>query len=193
MGDSSTAAETEGLSLVSSSADQTRRIGEAMGAFCREGDLLALIGPLGAGKTCFVRGLAAGLGIDASQVASPTFVLMHEYEPPKPPQPSGPKESPQSPSGGLVLVHVDAYRLSSYDELQSIGWEVDGSELGGSAVTAVEWADRLGENLPADRLDIYFEHDGAGEQMRRVTMCPAGRWKQRIDEVRRRLTPPATK
>lgn len=99
--------------------------------------MIALVGPLGAGKTAFVKGLAAGLGIDPARVASPTFVVASEY-----------------PAGARPLAHVDLYRLESEAELEAAGF-LDLLEPG--AVVAVEWADRFPEALPSDRLALRIE------------------------------------
>lgn len=95
--------------------------------------VVALIGPLGAGKTEWVKGLAAGLGIDARAVASPTFVIASEYP------------------GGRGLAHVDLYRLESEDALEATGFR---DLLTPGAVVAVEWADRFPALLPSDRLEV---------------------------------------
>lgn len=124
-----------------------RRIGEA----CHEPAVLALTGDLGSGKTCLVKGLAQGLGVpDTVIVTSPTFALIHEYP------------------GRLPLVHVDLYRLESPDEFEDIGlYEV----LERPAVVAVEWADRLGEDLPGRRLDIRMAFHG---DLRRIELRAYG-------------------
>lgn len=111
-------------------------VAESMGA---EGLVVALCGPLGAGKTAFVKGLAAGLGIDPAGVASPTFVIASEYE--------------SAVGAGPVrrLAHVDLYRVESAGELDAAGFQ-DLLEPG--ALVAVEWADRLPEALPPERLEI---------------------------------------
>ena len=106
----------------------------AAGALARavgpEGLLIALIGPLGAGKTVFAKGLAEGLGIDPAVVASPTFVIASEYPVPD----------------GRRLAHIDLYRVESAAELEAAGF-LDWLEPG--VLVAVEWADRLPEALPA--------------------------------------------
>jgi tRNA threonylcarbamoyladenosine biosynthesis protein TsaE len=100
--------------------------------------VLALTGPLGAGKTAFARGLAEGLGIPPAVVASPTFVIAHEYEGP----------------AGQRLAHVDLYRVASLGELEAAGF-LDLLEPG--AVVVVEWADRLPQALPSDHLELRIE------------------------------------
>ncbi len=119
------------VSLSSTSADATRRIAERLGSRLRAGDVVALFGDLGAGKTCFVQGLARGLGIVAN-VTSPTFILMR-YHP-----------------GAPALCHADAYRLESGAELEDLDLEDALSD----AVVAIEWAERVLEALPAERVEV---------------------------------------
>jgi tRNA threonylcarbamoyladenosine biosynthesis protein TsaE len=109
--------------------------------------VLALAGPLGAGKTVFVQGLAAGLGVDPEAVASPTFVIAHEH----------------LAAGGRRFAHVDCYRVGSAAELESAGF-LDLLEPG--AVVAVEWGDRFEQALPADHLTVSFARN-PGEGSRR--------------------------
>ncbi|MCZ6836842.1 MAG: tRNA (adenosine(37)-N6)-threonylcarbamoyltransferase complex ATPase subunit type 1 TsaE [Planctomycetota bacterium] len=134
---------TTTIQIQSNDERQTMSIAASIARHLRPGDFLALEGPLGSGKTCFVRGLAQGLGLDPDQVSSPTFVLRHEYE----------KDGdPASP----VLTHIDAYRLSSHEDLESIGWE----ELvkGDRSIVAIEWASRIAQAIPSNRIDVAFAH-----------------------------------
>ena len=107
---------------VTRSQEDTERLAEALAARLRAGDVLLLSGPLGAGKTAFVRGLARGLGIDADEVSSPTFTLLHEYR-----------------GGRLTLYHADLYRLERA-ATEDLGLEEVGATDG---VLAIEWPDRL--------------------------------------------------
>jgi len=112
--------------------------------------VVGLVGPLGAGKTVFVKGLAEGLGIDPARVASPTFVVAHEYE----------------GAGGARLAHVDLYRVKSEDELLAAGFL---DLLAPGTTVAVEWADRLPEALPADRLTVTLQRpDPEGDPTGRI-------------------------
>ena len=111
-------------------------LGRSVGA---DGLTIGLIGPLGAGKTVFVKGLAEGLGIDSRVVSSPTFVIAQQYA---------------IPTGPEALHHVDLYRLESATELESIGFE---DMLAAGQVLAVEWADRFPEALGPELLRIEFE------------------------------------
>ena len=126
------------LEIVSASADQTRQLGERLGRRLRAGDVLALCGPLGAGKTELVKGLARGLDVpDDEPVVSPTFVLIREY------------------AGRLLLVHCDAYRVADAAELWDAGLG-ERLELG-DAVIAIEWADRVEALLPGDAIRIEID------------------------------------
>jgi tRNA threonylcarbamoyladenosine biosynthesis protein TsaE len=117
---------------MSRSAAETRSIGRAFGREAMPGTVLALRGPLGAGKTQLAKGVAEGLNV-RSVVNSPTFILMNEHE------------------GRLRLFHVDAYRLSDPEEALAAGL-LDERQVAG--VTVIEWADRLDGWLPDDRLDV---------------------------------------
>lgn len=117
------------------------------------GTLLALSGPLGAGKTVFVRGLAEGLGIDPEAVRSPSFTLVNEYGP--------------SPAGRR-LIHLDLYRLDDSGEIEELGL---GDYLSGDAVIAVEWGEKLPPRLLAGALRITIAD--SGDDRRQVTL-PAG-------------------
>jgi tRNA threonylcarbamoyladenosine biosynthesis protein TsaE len=99
------------------------------------GLVIGLAGPLGAGKTVFVKGLAQGLGLDPARVASPSFVIASEYETPR----------------GLRLAHVDCLRVESESELEAAGFL---DLLVPGTVLAVEWSDRFPAALPADRLEL---------------------------------------
>lgn len=139
------------LDLVSHSSLHTERLGERLGQAARAGDVLALWGELGAGKTVLARGVAAGLGIDADLVTSPTFIILREHA-----------------TGRLPLFHLDLYRLAQSD-LGTTGWE---EALEGGGVTVIEWPDRAGDQLPADRLDVRLEH--IAESKRRIVLEATG-------------------
>lgn len=119
---------------VSASEGDTRRLGRLLGEALTGGEVLALIGELGAGKTRFVQGLAEGLGVEQRRVSSPTFAIRHDH------------------AGRLMLLHLDFYRLHDPDEIEWLGV----LEAPDRAVIAIEWADRLPEALPADRMEIEF-------------------------------------
>ena len=114
------------MSHTSHSESETRAIAAALAPTLMPGSVILLSGDLGAGKTAFVRGLAAGLGLDPDEVTSPTFTIVHEYR-----------------GGRLPLIHVDLYRLDRA-ELDDIGLDQDLAEEG---VTAVEWSERLARGI----------------------------------------------
>lgn len=159
----------DSIEYVSDSVEATVAVGGAIARSFRPGDLVGLIGELGAGKTQMVRGMAGGLHIKPNRVSSPTFVFLHEYPP----------ENDQA--GTPVLAHVDAYRLSGTDDLASIGWDGDGQELRRGAVLVVEWADRIADALGNDWLEIRLEHNDTG---RRITLSPHGVWCARMAALR---------
>lgn len=132
--------------LHSDSPDRTRAIGAALGAAAGPGALIALVGPLGAGKTQLAKGVAGGLEV-TSVVNSPTFILMNEHV------------------GRLRLFHVDAYRLGDPDEALAAGL-FDERQAGG--VTVIEWADRLDGWLPSERLDLAITPDPARSDTRSI-------------------------
>jgi tRNA threonylcarbamoyl adenosine modification protein YjeE len=116
-----------------------------LGGALAVGDVVALTGPLGAGKTTFVQGLAEGVGVPAERhVASPTFTLVNEHP------------------GRIPLVHVDLYRIGSPAELPELGIE----EAYDRAATAIEWADRYWEILPGDVLHVDIEVHGDARELR---------------------------
>jgi tRNA threonylcarbamoyladenosine biosynthesis protein TsaE len=130
--------------LVSKSPEDTQALGRRLGARLGPGDVVACIGPLGAGKTCFLQGLARGLGVTAD-VTSPTFVLVNEYH------------------GRLRVYHVDAYRTGSLTELVDLGLE---EMLHGPGVTVVEWADKLLPLLPPRTITVTLA--GLGDEPRQI-------------------------
>lgn len=137
------------LELFSHSEEQTEAVGKALGLAARGGELIGLIGELGAGKTRLVKGIAVGLELtDKDQVRSPTFVLVREH------------------AGRLRLFHVDAYRLERPGELSSLGLD-EIIDQGG--LTVVEWADRVAEALPRDRLSLDFAIIGPNERKIRLS------------------------
>jgi tRNA threonylcarbamoyladenosine biosynthesis protein TsaE len=160
------------IQLVSRSVEQTMAVGAAVAQAAVSSDVVGLVGELGAGKTRFVHGMARALDISPGRVTSPTFVFLNEYR------------ADEDDEGSLVLVHIDAYRLSGPDDLHSIGWEGEGGELRHGAVVAVEWADRIPDALGEDWLEVTLRHTDDG---RAVTLSPHGRWTDRMPSLRHAL------
>jgi tRNA threonylcarbamoyladenosine biosynthesis protein TsaE len=137
------------MNLETKSAEETAALGRRLGSLCTPGTLLALVGDLGAGKTRFVKGVAAGLGIEENQVTSPTFVLMSLHP------------------GRIPLAHFDLYRLDTVD-LPSLGFY----DVRDSGAVVIEWADKVDEKLLGDHLRIDF--DLTGENSRRLMFHARG-------------------
>lgn len=134
-------------SYISKSPQETEEIAFSLAKTLKGGEVIAFRGNLGAGKTCFTRGLAKGLGFNGT-VNSPTFALINEYL-----------------GGRLPLYHFDMYRISSWDELYSSGY-FDYLESGG--VTAVEWSENIENALPPTT--IYVELENIDENSRKITV-----------------------
>jgi len=121
-------------------AEAMRAHGEATAALLRGGDLVVLVGPLGAGKTTWVQGLARGLGV-RGPITSPTFVIARSHP---------------SLVGGPALVHADAYRISGAVEFDDLGLE----ESAEGSVTVVEWGEGVADSLGPDRLVVRIDRTG---------------------------------
>ncbi|MDI6783192.1 MAG: tRNA (adenosine(37)-N6)-threonylcarbamoyltransferase complex ATPase subunit type 1 TsaE, partial [bacterium] len=134
------------------SAEETRKLGEQLSHHLSGGEIIALIGELGSGKTVFVHGLAEGLGVQET-VHSPSFTILNEYH------------------GRLTLYHFDFYRLKSAEEVWELGWQDYLNNLG---VVVIEWADRFPHVLPNERIEIRFVADATEENKRRITIQAIG-------------------
>jgi tRNA threonylcarbamoyladenosine biosynthesis protein TsaE len=155
--------------MILRTADDTRALGARIAGLLRPGDLIVLDGPLGAGKTVFVQGLAAGLGA-SGRVTSPTFVIARVHD-----------------GGRLPLVHVDAYRISGRVEVDDLDLDTDlATDLGG-AVVAVEWGAGLVEGLTDAHLRVELSRDSGGEGdegERTAVLHPVGGdWAHRLAGV----------
>ena len=124
------------MEIISSSVRQTQEIARRLASSLKPGDVVALAGNLGCGKTVFVKGLARGVGAKEKEVLSPTFVLLRQYQ------------------GKLALNHFDLYRLKDIRQLERIGYE---EYFYGGGITAIEWADRIKQALPEEHLRIEFK------------------------------------
>lgn len=148
----------------STSTRQTAAIARRLALLLRAGDVVGLEGPLGAGKTTFIRALAEALGVDRAAVTSPTFTLCHMYD-----------------AGDLHIAHVDAYRMSGPDDLATIGWEefLDDPD----ALVLIEWPSRILDALPVERT-LWIEIDHTGPHSRRLTLTAPPAIEQRLDDLR---------
>ena len=154
------AAATRGR-IRTTSVEATIALGERLARVAAAGDLICLWGELGAGKTQLAKGIARGLGIDAT-ITSPTFILMNEY------------------AGRMPLFHVDLYRLADAADALS-GGVVDDRQADG--LTVVEWPERMATVLPAARLDVRI--DGSGEETRDIEVVARdGTYARYVEAVR---------
>ena len=153
------------LDFVSHSAAQTRRYGVRLGLLLQAGDIICLEGELGTGKTCLVQGIGEGMGI-VEPITSPTFTLIAEYTPP-PPAPG--------------LYHIDVYRLDNpAQQIMAVGLD---DYLMGDGACVIEWADRINQVLPHERLWITLSHLDASK--RGIVMNATGtRFQEMLREFR---------
>ncbi len=156
------------IELRTETAEETRRVGEAIAELLQPRDAIALTGELGAGKTTLVQGVARGLGV-REQVVSPTFTLVREY------------------TGRLPVAHVDVYRLDRVQDVVDLGLEEMGD---GEAVLLVEWGDAIDALLPADRLDVEMTSRTLDSEARRLVLTAEGSaWALRWERLERALEP----
>lgn len=141
------------------SPQETRELGKKIGRLCRAGDVIALDGDLGAGKTCLIQGLAEGLDVSKeSYVRSPTFTILNVHQ------------------GRVPLYHFDLYRLSDdIDELEEIGYR---EYLYGDGVAALEWASNVEEAIPDECLRIVINR--TGEEERNIEITATGERYERF-------------
>ena len=132
---------------ISNSPDDTEKIAEKLSSYLLGGEVIAFMGDLGMGKTCFVRGLASGLGF-SGEVTSPTFAIINEYR-----------------GGRLDIFHFDMYRVTDWNDLYSTGY-FEYCEYGG--VVAVEWSENIASALPQDT--IYIDIKRIDDTKRKITV-----------------------
>lgn len=161
-----------GWACVTRSVEETWKLGQVVGEVLTPGSVLALNGNLGAGKTHFTQGIAMGLGVDRKRVNSPTFALVQEY------------------AGRLPVFHFDSYRLRTTDEFLELGFD---EYLESRGVCVIEWADRVLQVLPKDRLSIQisvvdensrrFEWHAGGPSSQKLLQLIQDRQTASIDDL----------
>jgi tRNA threonylcarbamoyladenosine biosynthesis protein TsaE len=150
------------FSVITSSPEQTWRIGEMLGARLGPGDTVCLYGDLGAGKTSFSYGIALGLEVKEQYITSPTFTFVNEYE------------------GRVPFYHIDLYRLKDPEELENIGFE---EYIDSDGVTVIEWAERAEDELPEERLSVYLNY--VNESSREIGFLAEGeRYLKLVEELK---------
>ena len=145
--------------LITGSGEETIKTGERLAVGAAAGDIFALTGELGAGKTVLAKGIARGLGIK-EEIVSPSYVLIREY------------------AGRIPLYHFDLYRLKALTEMEGLGYE---EYFYGQGLTVIEWAERLGPLLPAEHLLIELE--SVDINRRRIRFSPVGKKYKWITEI----------
>ncbi len=142
-------------------ADHTRRLAQALAELVRPNDLIVLVGGLGTGKTAFVQGLAAGLGV-RDTVTSPTFALVQSYR------------------GRLDLHHLDVYRLTQVNEALDLGLA---EMLDDDAAVVIEWGDTIAPVLPHGYLEVRMSHGDTDEERHLELVGVGGPWQSRMRAV----------
>ncbi|MDX9911623.1 MAG: tRNA (adenosine(37)-N6)-threonylcarbamoyltransferase complex ATPase subunit type 1 TsaE [Phycisphaerales bacterium] len=158
--------------IESRSLEDTARFAAALGGIVRAGDTIALRGEMGAGKTTLVRMLCAAMGVDEGLVSSPTFVIAQEY-----PVPTGDVAKRGDARSIERIVHIDAYRLRSAEELEDAAT----GAFAPDALTLVEWPERCADAMPAGAIELAIEHAGGsnGAESRRIVLSlPEGAAKR---------------
>ena len=155
------------LDLRSPAAGETRAIGAELAALLQRGDVVALTGELGAGKTTFTQGVSRGLGFDGA-VVSPTFTLVREYR-----------------GGRLPVVHADVYRLDRVQDVLDLGLD----EIAEDGVLLVEWGDAVGGLLPPEHLIVELTVPGGGEERAVGVSGNGDPWALRWERLERALEP----
>jgi len=154
------------FSIITSGPEQTEQLGEALGSLLEAGDLVCLYGDLGSGKTHFSFGIAMGLEVREQYITSPTFTLVNVYQ------------------GRMPFYHIDLYRLKDPSELDNVGLD---EYVDSDGATVIEWAERAEDELPEERLSVYFTH--LDERSREIGFLAEGErygklltgFKQRIE------------
>ena len=144
------------MELISSSQEDTKKIGRAIGKLLTAGDVVCLYGDLGSGKTCLAQGIIKGLDVaEDKYLRSPTFTLINQYK------------------GRMPACHLDLYRLDNINEIEDIGIE---EHICGDEVVIIEWAERMERLLPEKRIDIHISSININTR-KIVILCPDNRFE----------------
>ena len=150
------------MEIISDSAGKTLDIGKRLAGNFKKGDIVCLFGELGSGKTVLTKGISSGLGVDKDKVASPTFVILRQYQ------------------GKLMIYHFDLYRLNRPEDILDLGYE---EYFFGEGISVIEWADKLGPLQPREFLKIQLLV--AGKDKRKLKISAEGRrYKKLLEDIR---------
>ena len=153
------------FSVITTSPDQTWKIGELLGSRLNPGDTVCLYGDLGSGKTNFSYGIAQGLDVKEQYITSPTFTLVNEYQ------------------GRVPFYHIDLYRLNDPGELENTGF---GEYIDSDGVTVIEWAEKAEHELPKEHLSVYLAY--VDEKSRELGFLAEGeRYQKLLDDLKQHL------
>lgn len=156
------------LDLLVQDETETTRVAQAVARVADSGDVIALHGDLGSGKTAFARGFIRALTAPNEEVPSPTFTLVQTY-----------------PTKRAAIYHFDFYRIEDPDE----AWEIGIEEAFADGISLIEWPERLGTILPLERLDVSLTTAGdMGDTVRKITIAAASAWEGRLEELGRVLS-----
>lgn len=145
--------------IISSSPEESQKIGRAIGKLLTAGDVVCLYGDLGSGKTCLAQGIIKGLDVaEDKYLRSPTFTLINQYK------------------GRMPVCHLDLYRLDNINEIEDIGIE---EHIGGDEVVIIEWAERLEKLLPEKRIDIHISSVNVNTR-KLIISCPDNRFEESL-------------
>ena len=148
--------------FITNSPEDTIGLGRKIGKLLKAGDVVALVGNLGAGKTVIANGLCCGLEVKESYITSPTYTIINQYD------------------GRVPVYHIDLYRLKNSSELYNLGWD---EYIYGYGVCVIEWADKAGEMLPEEYLTVNIEVTGTNK--RKITLQAKGQsYKSLLGKVR---------
>jgi tRNA threonylcarbamoyladenosine biosynthesis protein TsaE len=148
------------VEIISNSPLETEELGAQLGSLVLPGNLLALLGGLGTGKTCFVRGIVSSAAPQSSHlVASPTFAIMNSY------------------AGNIPVYHFDFYRLAGDNDIAELGFD---DYFHGDGICVIEWSERLSDLLPDDYVTVQFEY--SGDNRRQITLTSTGQMSKKTLE-----------
>ena len=149
-------------SFTTNSPEETKSLGKKIGKLLKQGNVVALIGNLGAGKTVIAKGLCSGLGVKEDYITSPTYTIINQYD------------------GRIPVYHIDLYRLKNSKELYNLGWD---EYIYGHGACIIEWADRAAEMLSEEYLTVNLEV--MGKDKRKITLQAKGdSYKSLLERVR---------